>query len=66
MKLIVAQESKNAHLLMVSMLMLTVRRSAEAARAYWVGIGQEGNILWFSLILLVSSTPVCQKLLYQP
>jgi hypothetical protein len=43
-KLLVVPESKKAHLLMVSMLMLTVQRSAAAAKAYWVGIRQEGNI----------------------
>jgi hypothetical protein len=47
-KLLVVPESKMAHLLMVSMWMLTVQRSAAAARAYWVGIGQEGNILSMS------------------
>ncbi len=62
--LLVAPESKMAHLLMVSMSMLTVQRNAAVARAYWVGVGQEGNIFWFSLIILVSSTPACQKLLY--
>ncbi len=64
-KLLIMPESKLAHLLMVSMSMLTVQRSVVAARAYWVGVGQEGNILWFSVILLVSSAPACQKLLYQ-
>ncbi len=34
--LLIALESKMAHLLMVSMLMLTVQRSAAAAMAYWV------------------------------
>ncbi len=63
-KLVIAPESKMAHLLMVSMLMLTVQRRVVAARAYWVGVGQEGNIFRFSLILLVSSAPACQKLLY--
>jgi hypothetical protein len=63
---LVAPESKMAHLLMVSMLRLTVQRSVAAARAYWVETGQEGNILWFSLILLVLSTPASQKLLHQP
>jgi hypothetical protein len=42
-KLLVAPESKITHLLMVSMSMLTVQRSAAVASAYWVGIGQEGN-----------------------
>jgi hypothetical protein len=65
-KLLIAPEPKMAHFLMVSMLMLTVQRSAAAAREYWVGIRQEGNLFWFSLILLVSSAPACQKLLYQP
>jgi hypothetical protein len=39
-KLLVAPESeyKMAHLLMVSMSMLTVQRSAVVASAYWVGI----------------------------
>jgi hypothetical protein len=46
-KLFVAPEPKIAHLLIVSMLMLTVRRSAAVARAYWVGVRQEGNIFWF-------------------
>jgi hypothetical protein len=64
-KLLVAPESKMVHLLMVSMSMFTVQRSAAVARAYWVGIGQEGNIFWFSLILLVSSAPACQKFFYQ-
>ncbi len=41
-KLLVAPESKIAYLLMVSMSMLTVQRSAAAASAYWVGIGHEG------------------------
>jgi hypothetical protein len=59
-------ESTMAHLLMVSMSMLAVQRSAVAASAYWVGIRQEGNRLWVNLILLSSSTPACQKLLYQP
>jgi hypothetical protein len=56
-----------AYLMMVSMSMsmLAVQRSAAVARAYWVGIGQEGNLLWFSLILLLSSAPACQKLLCQ-
>jgi hypothetical protein len=63
-KLLVAPESKMAHLLMVSMSMLTAQRSTAAVRAYWVGVGQEGNIFWFSPILLVLSTPACQKLLY--
>jgi hypothetical protein len=65
-KLLVAPESKMAHLLMVSMLILTVQRSVAAARAYWVGDRQEGNVFWFNLILLVLSAPACQKLLYQP
>ncbi len=65
-KLLVALESKIVHLLMVSMLMLTVQRSAAAASAYWVGIGREGNRFWVNLILLLLSTPACQKLLYQP
>ena len=64
-KLLVALESKIVHLLMVSMLMLTVQRSAAAARPCWVGVRGEGNIFWLSLILLVSSAPACQKLLYQ-
>jgi hypothetical protein len=38
-KLLVAPESKITHLLIVSMLMLTVQRSAAAASAYWVGTG---------------------------
>ncbi len=60
-------KSKMAHLLMVSMLMLIVRRRVAAARAYgWVGAGQEGNIIWFRFILLILSAPACQKLLYQP
>ncbi len=65
-KLLVALESKMAHLLMVSMSMLTVQRRVAAARAYLVGVEQEGNIFWFSFILLESSAPACQKLLYQP
>ncbi len=64
-KLLVAPESKMAHLLMVSMYILTVRRSVVAARAFgWVGVGQVCNIV-FRVILLLSATPVCQKLLYQ-
>ncbi len=44
-KLLVALESKMAHLLMVSMLMLTVQRRVVTTRAFgWVGMGQEGNI----------------------
>jgi hypothetical protein len=43
-KLLVKLESEMAHLLMVSMLMLTMQRSAAAARAYWVEIRQEVNI----------------------
>jgi hypothetical protein len=40
-KLLVAPESKMAHLLMVATSMLTVRRSVVAARAYgWVGVGE--------------------------
>ncbi len=62
---LIVPESKITHLLMVSMLMLTVQRSAAAASAYWVGIGQEGIRLWFNLILLLLSAPACQKLLYQ-
>jgi hypothetical protein len=65
-KLLVVPESKIAHLLMVSMSMLTVQRSAAVASAYWVGTRQEGNRLWFNLILLLLSAPACQKLLYQP
>jgi hypothetical protein len=65
-KLLVAPEFKIAHLLMVSMSMLTVQKSAAAASAYWVGIGQEVNRLWFNLIKLLLSAPACQKLLYQP
>jgi hypothetical protein len=66
-KLLVALESKIAHLLMVSMSMLTVQRRVAAARAYgWVRVRQEGNIFVFRFILLVLSTPVCQELLYQP
>jgi hypothetical protein len=38
-KLLVVPESKIDHLLMVSMSMLTVQRSAAGASAYWVGIG---------------------------
>jgi hypothetical protein len=48
-KLLIAPELKVAHLLMVSMSMLTVQRSAAAASAYWVGIGQEGNKLYLTL-----------------
>ncbi len=65
-KLLIVPESKMAHLLMVYMSMLTVQRSAATASAYWVGIGQEGNRLWVNLILLLSSSPACQMLLYQP
>jgi hypothetical protein len=42
-KLLIVSESKMAHLLMVSMLVLNVQKSAAAASAYWVWIGQEGN-----------------------
>ncbi len=64
-KLLVAPESKMAHLLMVSMSMLTVRRSLAAARAYgWVGVGRVCNILCEIFILLLSAAPTCQKLLY--
>jgi len=63
-KLLVAPESKMAHLLMVSMSMLTVRRSMAAARAYgWVGVGRVCNIV-FRFILLLTAAPACQKLLY--
>jgi hypothetical protein len=65
-KLLDAPESKIAHLLMLSMSTLTVQRSAVAASAYWVGIGQDGNRLWFSLLLVLLFAPACQKLLYQP
>jgi hypothetical protein len=65
-KLFVAPESKMDYLLMVSMSLLTVQRSAAVASAYWVGIRQEGNRLWCSLIVLLSSAPACQKLLYKP
>ncbi len=37
-KLLIAPESKMAHLFMVSMPMLTVQRRVGAARAYWVGV----------------------------
>jgi hypothetical protein len=64
-KLLVAPESKMAHLLMVSMSKLTVRRSVVVASAYgWVGAGRVCNIV-FRVILLLSAAPVCQKLLYQ-
>jgi hypothetical protein len=65
-KLLIVSESKMANLLMVSMSMLTVGRSVAAASAYWVGIGREGTILCFNLILLLTSTLACQKLLYRP
>jgi hypothetical protein len=65
-KLLVALEFNITYFLMVSMLMSTVQRSAAAASASWVGIGQECNRLWFNLILLSLSAPACQKLLYQP
>ncbi len=65
-KLLIVLDCKTAYLLMVSMSMLTVQRSAAAARAYWTGIGQEDKILWFSLILIVLSSPAHQKLVYQP
>ena len=39
--------------------------NAVAASAFWVGIGQEGYVLWFSLILLLLSAPAYQKMLYQ-
>jgi hypothetical protein len=58
-KLLVALESKLAHLLMVSMSMLTVRRSVVAARAYgWVGVERVCNIV-FRGILLLSTAPAC-------
>ncbi len=61
-KLLVALESKMAQLLMVSMSMLTVRRSVAAASAYgWVGVGRVCNIV-FRFILLLSAAPACQKL----
>ena len=57
--------SKMAHLLMVAMSMLTVRRSVAAARAYgWVGVGRVDNIFCEQIILLLSAAPPCQKLLY--
>ena len=63
-KLLVAPESKMAQLLMVSMSMLTVRRSVAVASAYgWVGVGRVCNIE-FRFILLLSAAPACQKLLY--
>ena len=63
-KLLVAPESKMAQLLMVSMSMLTVRRSVAVASAYgWVGVGQVCNIV-FRFILLLLAAPACQKLLY--
>jgi hypothetical protein len=66
-KLLIAQESKMAQLLMEFMPMLTVRRRVAAARAYgWVGFGQEGNKFAPRFILLVSLAPACQKLLYHP
>ncbi len=44
-KLLVVPESKMAQLLMVSMSMLTVRRSVAAASAYgWVGVRRVCNI----------------------
>ncbi len=43
-KLLIAPESKIAHLLMISMSMLVVQRRVAAARAYLVGVGQESNI----------------------
>ncbi len=54
------------HLLMISMSMLTVRRSAAAARAYgsWVGVGRVDNIFCEMFILLLSAAPPCQKLLW--
>ncbi len=39
--LLVVSEFKIAHLLKVSMSMLTVQKTAAAASAYWVGIGRE-------------------------
>ncbi len=65
-KLLIVPESKMAHLLVVFMSMLTVQRSVEVVSAYLVGIGREGNRLLFSLILLLLSTPVCQKLMTRP
>jgi hypothetical protein len=65
-KLLVAPESEMAHLLMVSMSTLTVQRRVGVARAYgWMGVRQEGNIIWFRFILFVSLAPAGQKLLYQ-
>jgi hypothetical protein len=57
-KLLVAPESKMTHLVMVSMSMLTVQSSVAAARAYWVGIGQEDNIFWFSLKYYLHCLPL--------
>ncbi len=58
-KFLVVPESKMAHLLMVSMSILTVQRRVVAAK-------RERNIFCLRFILLVSSIPACQKLLYQP
>ncbi len=64
-KLLVAPESKMAHLLMVAMSILTVRRSVVAARAYvQVGVGRVVNIVCEKIIVLLSAAPPCQKLLY--
>jgi hypothetical protein len=61
-KLLVLPESRMAHFLMVSMLMLTVQRRVAAARAYgWVWVRQEGNIFCLQFILLVLFTPAYQK-----
>jgi len=62
-KMLLAPESKMAQLLMVSMSMLTMRRSMAVASAYgWVEVGRVCNIV-FRFILLLSAAPACQKLL---
>ena len=64
-KLLVVPEFKMAHLLMVSLSMLTVRRSVAAARAYgWVGVGRVDNIFCEIFILLLSAAPPCQKFVW--
>ena len=51
-ELLVAPESKLAHLLMMSMYMLTVWRRVATARAYgWVGVGQVCNIVFVRFTL---------------
>ena len=58
-ELLVAPESKLAHLLMMSMYMLTVWRRVATARAYgWVGVGQVCNIVFVRFILYCYRPPL--------